>query len=78
MNVLIGLLITEQEQKELEYLLKREMDELIFDFNYENIDHQVKDAIKDRYKLLFNIFKRMADHSTCIKYTPRKNFPNVK
>lgn len=78
MNVLLGLLITEQEQKELEYLLKREMDELIYDFNYENMDSRVKEAIKERYTLLFNIFKRMANHSSCIKYTPRKNFPNVK
>ncbi|SER12136.1 hypothetical protein [Piscibacillus halophilus] len=75
---MLGLLITEQEQKELEYLLKREMDELIYDFNYENMDSRVKEAIKERYVLLFNIFKRMANHSSCIKYTPRKNFPNVK
>ncbi|MFD2640066.1 hypothetical protein [Piscibacillus salipiscarius] len=75
---MLGLMIKEQEQKELEYLLKREMDELIFDFNYENMDGQVKEAIKERYTLLFNIFKRLASHSTCVRYIPRKNFPNVK
>ncbi|WP_124224023.1 hypothetical protein [Aquisalibacillus elongatus] len=75
---MLGLLINEQEQRELEYLLKREMDELIYDFNYDHIDGQVREAIKERYTTLFNIFKRMASHTSCLHYTPKKNFPNVK
>ncbi|TFB14760.1 hypothetical protein E3U55_12750 [Filobacillus milosensis] len=75
---MLGLMITEQEQKEIEYLLKREMDELLYDFNYQDMDKQVKEAIKERYSILFNIFRRMANHSSCLNYTPKKNFPRVK
>lgn len=74
---LLGLMVTEQEQKELKYLLRREMDELLYDFNYQGMDEQVKDAIKDRYQTLFNLYKRFATESECLQYTPNKNFPRV-
>ncbi|GEL78783.1 hypothetical protein TMU01_30180 [Tenuibacillus multivorans] len=74
---MLGMMVSEQEQKEIEYLLRREMDELIFDFNYQNMDKQVKEAIKERYTTLFNIFRRIANHSSCLQYTPKKNFPHV-
>lgn len=48
-KTLLGLMISEEEKKELEYLLRREMDELLFDFNYQGIDEQVKQAIQERY-----------------------------
>ncbi|MGM8216126.1 hypothetical protein ACLIA0_11185 [Bacillaceae bacterium W0354] len=75
---MLGLMISEQEQKELEYLLRREMDELLYDFNYQGMDPQVKKAIKERYTTLFNLYKRFASHSECLHYTPTKNFPKAK
>ena len=39
---MIGLLINEKEIKEIEYLIKREMDEILFDLKDERIDHIVK------------------------------------
>jgi len=77
-NELLGLIINEKEQKELEYLLRREMDELLYDFNYHGIDPEVRLAIKDRYATLFNLYKRFASHSDCLHYTPTKYFANLK
>jgi hypothetical protein len=64
----IGLLINQKEMKELEYLIKREMEEILFDFQDPRIDHVVKRAMEERYKILFNLYKRVAPSAECIKY----------
>lgn len=67
---MIGILINEKETKELEYLVKREMDEILFDLKDERIDHIVKRSMKERYKILFSLFKRVAPPKECLKYMP--------
>ncbi|GGD03136.1 hypothetical protein GCM10007216_37300 [Thalassobacillus devorans] len=69
---MLGLLMNENEREEIEYLIKREMDELLFDLNDHRIDHMVKRAMQERYQLLFELFKRVASHHECLKYMPRK------
>lgn len=69
---MLGLLINELEREEIEYLIKREMDELLFDLDDHRIDHMVKRAMQERYELLFELFKRIASHKECLKYMPRK------
>lgn len=66
---MLGLLISEIEVKEIQYLIKREMDEILFDLGDERIDHIVKRAMEERYKTLFTLFKRVASTSECLKYT---------
>jgi hypothetical protein len=70
---MIGILINEKEIKELQYLMKREMDEILFDLKDERIDHIVKRAMQERYKILFSLFKRIASPQECIKYLPAKS-----
>ncbi|AZU59984.1 hypothetical protein [Neobacillus mesonae] len=72
---MFGLLINEKEIKEMEYLLKREMDEILFDLGDDRIDHIVKRAMEERYKVLFALFRRVASPNECIKYirNGRKN-----
>ena len=70
---MIGLLINEKEIKEMEYLLKREMDEILFDLKDERIDHIVKRAMEERYKILFALLKRVASPNECFKYIRRVN-----
>ena len=65
---MIGLLINDREVKEMEYLIKREMDEILFDLRDERIDHIVKRAMKERYKVLFTLFRRVASPNDCFKY----------
>ncbi|MBA9029372.1 hypothetical protein [Peribacillus huizhouensis] len=69
---MIGLMVNEMEQKELEYVLKRELDEILFDFQDARIDAFVKRAMEERYKILFNLFKRVAPSSECMKYVRSK------
>ena len=65
---MLGFLINEKEVKEMEYLIKREMDEILFDLMDERIDHIVKRAMKERYKVLFTLFRRVASPNECLKY----------
>ncbi|WP_075980359.1 hypothetical protein [Bacillus massilinigeriensis] len=74
---MLGFLINEMEVKELQYLIKREMDEILFDLRDERIDHIVKRAMEERYKILFTLFKRVADPKECLQYI-RSNKMKVK
>jgi hypothetical protein len=69
---MLGLLISEMEQSEIEYLLKREMEELLMDLEDSRIDHMVKRAMGERYQTLFQLFRRVASEKECMKYIPKK------
>jgi hypothetical protein len=70
---LIGFLVNQKELKELEYLLKREMDEILYDLQDSRIDHIVKRAMEERYQILFRLFRRVASPNECTKYMRTKN-----
>lgn len=69
---MLGLLITDQEQKEVEYLLKKELDELLFDLQDERTEGIVKRAMEERYSILFKLLLKVSSPETCMKYM-RKN-----
>jgi hypothetical protein len=69
---MLGMLINEKEIKEIQYLIKREMDEILFDLRDDRIDHIVKRAMEERYKILFTLFKRVASPTDCLKYMRKK------
>ncbi|WML50256.1 hypothetical protein RCG23_10935 [Neobacillus sp. PS3-34] len=69
---MLGFLINEIETKEIQYLIKREMDEILFDLKDERIDHIVKRAMEERYKILFSLFRRVASPRDCLMYMRRK------
>lgn len=65
---MLAMLINDRELKEMQYLLKREMDEILYDLRDERIDMMIKNEMEDRYKHLFTLFKRVADQRDCMKY----------
>ncbi|MEN1970655.1 hypothetical protein WMZ97_21760 [Lentibacillus sp. N15] len=69
---MLGLLINDIEQKEMEYLLKRELEELLMDLEDHRIDHLVKRAMRERYQILFQLFRRVASEQECLKYIPKR------
>lgn len=69
---MLGLLINDMEQKEIEYVLKRELEELLMDLEDHRIDHMVKRAMRERYQLLFQLFRRVASEQEYIKYIPKR------
>ncbi|MBP1970941.1 hypothetical protein J2Z83_003077 [Virgibacillus natechei] len=70
---MLGLLVNDMEQKEIEYLLKRELEELLMDLEDHRIDHLVKRAMRDRYQVIFQLFRRVASEQDCIKYMPKRS-----
>nr|WP_202410136.1 MULTISPECIES: hypothetical protein [Halobacillus] len=69
-------MINEQERREIEYLLKREMEEITFDLGDHRIDQGLKKAMEERYEVLFQIFRRFATREECLQYMPRKKKQN--
>lgn len=65
---MLGMLVNEKEVKEIQYLIKRELDEILFDLEDERIDHIVKRAMEERYKILFALFTRVAPSNECMSY----------
>lgn len=66
--VMIGLLLNKMEIKEIEYLIKRELDEILLDLGDKRIDLAVKKAMVERYKNLFILLKRVASPKECLAY----------
>ncbi|MGG4548450.1 hypothetical protein ABER02_11710 [Rossellomorea marisflavi] len=71
---MLGFLIDGREKQEIEYLLKREMDEILFDLKDARIEYIVKRAMDERYAILFSLFRRIASHKECLKYMKRTSF----
>lgn len=69
---MLGMLMNEKEAKEIEYLIKREMDEILYDLRDERIDGIVKRAMDERYSILFALYKRVASPNECLKYMRRR------
>lgn len=65
---MLAMLLNEKEIKEMQYLLKREMDEILYDLHDERIDIIIKKELEERYKHLFTLFKRVAPPVDCMKY----------
>ena len=63
-----AMLLNDMEIKEMQYLLKREMDEILFDLRDDRIDLFIKTEMEERYKHLFTLFKRVAPPIECMKY----------
>ncbi|MGM9924203.1 MAG: hypothetical protein ACI35R_08160 [Bacillus sp. (in: firmicutes)] len=65
---MIGILLADQEQEEMEYLLKREMDEMLEAFKDGTVEPIVKRAMEERYKILFTLFSKLASREMCMRY----------
>ncbi|MBS4197965.1 hypothetical protein [Lederbergia citri] len=65
---MLGLLLNDRDKEEIIYLLKREMDEILFDLKDVRIESIVKQSMKERYKTLFSLFKRVASENECMNY----------
>jgi hypothetical protein len=68
---MIGYLFTDRERRELEYVLRKELDEMVMDLNDARIDPDIKRAIETRYKVIFGMYARSASSKDKAKYTRR-------
>lgn len=66
--LMLGFLFNERECRELDYVLKKEMDEMLFDLNDKRIDPDIKGAIESRYRVIFRMYARLASPKEISKY----------
>lgn len=57
---MLGMMLSDKECKELDYLLRKEMDEMLLDMSDRRLDGPVKEAISKRYKVIFRMYARFA------------------
>lgn len=62
-----------KESLELEYLLKRELEELLLDLGDERIDSLVRRAMEERYKIIFRLYGRFVSPTELSKYVRKKS-----
>jgi hypothetical protein len=64
----LGVILNEKEVQEVEYMLKREMEELLLDMSDPRIDEVVKRAMEEKYQIVFRIYKRFVPPKETMKY----------
>lgn len=65
---MIGFLFNERECKELDYVIRKELDEMLFDLKDQRVDSKAKAAIEARYRIVFRMYTRLASSKEISKY----------
>ncbi|MNM78199.1 hypothetical protein D3C81_900910 [compost metagenome] len=66
---MLGMLFSDQEGKELDYLLRKELDELALDLNDKRIDADIRVALKERFKRIYRIYARFGSKKELARYS---------
>ncbi|ADU28455.1 hypothetical protein [Evansella cellulosilytica] len=75
---MLGMMLTGKESQEIEYLLKRELEELLLDFSDSRIDGVVKRAMEERYQMIFQLYKRFTTKQEYLKYVRNRQYTEYK
>lgn len=75
---MLGMLFNDRECKELGYLLRKELDEMLFDLSDQRLDQEVRSAISNRYKTIFRMYARFASPKELSKYARNSRLTKSK
>ncbi len=74
---MLGILLNKEETKEMQYIIKRELEELLYELKDDKMDPMVKTVMEERYQILFSLFQRVAPARECFRYIrPNRNPKN--
>ncbi len=68
MSSMMGFLLSQKECRELNYVLRKEMEEMLLDLEDSRISDVVKRAMEERYHVIFKIFARVATPQEISQY----------
>ena len=71
---MLGFLFNDRECKELSYVLRKELDDMLFELCNEQIDNDIKAAIEKRYKVIFRMYARVASSKEISKYARSRTY----
>lgn len=66
--MMLGMMFTDKECKELDYLLRKELEEMLLDLTDRRLEGAVKEAIARRYKIVFRMYARFAPAKELSRY----------
>ncbi|EIT84012.1 hypothetical protein A374_17184 [Fictibacillus macauensis ZFHKF-1] len=69
---MLAVMLSLHEAKEVEYVLKQELESLLYDLQDESVNADVKAILSEQYQCLFNVYTRFAAPSDCMKFCRRK------
>lgn len=72
-----GLLINEKERQELQYILKRELEEILLDYEDGRIDGTVKKTMEEKYQLVLSLYRRISSQ-TEFNFTAKKSLTSKR
>lgn len=75
---MLGMLFSEKECSELDYVLRKELDEMLFDLSDHRLDLDIRQAIAKRYKTVFRMYARFAPSKELSKYARKAKIPQLK
>ncbi|MDR0271293.1 hypothetical protein [Paenibacillus sp.] len=75
---MLGMLFNDKECKELDYVLRKELDEMLFDLSDQRLDTDVRNAIARRYKTVFRMYARFAPQKELSKYARNNKLSQFK
>jgi hypothetical protein len=61
-------MLKKQEAEEFEYMLRRELEELLLDLMDDRLDGQIRQAMEARYTIIYKLYKRLAPPKEALKY----------
>lgn len=76
--MLLGMLLSDRECREFNYLLRKELDEMQLDLKDGRIDASMKAAIELRYKVIFRMFARIASPKELSQYALHRKYKQPK
>ncbi len=65
---MLGFLFNDKECRELHYVLRKELDEMLFDLHDQRMDSEIKVAVENRYRVIFRMYARLASPKEIQKY----------
>lgn len=71
---MLGFLFNERECRELDYVLRKELDEMLFDLSDKVIEIDLKTAIEARYKIIFRMYARLASPKEISRYARNRTY----
>lgn len=67
-RLMLGILFTDKECRELDYVLRKELDEMLLDLHDSRLDAEIKNSIAKRYRIVFRMYARMASPKELSRY----------
>ena len=65
---MLGIIINEKEKLEMTYVIKRELDEILFDLVDERISYVLKKSMLQRFDILISLLQRISIESEWRNY----------